>query len=77
MKKERVRGKCLESRSVFRVFSRKHFRKLDLEQEVVRTQEHPNRNGLWILLRKSHFLGRDEVVSERAGGRSYIVRGHP
>lgn len=57
-KKERVKGSCLERGSTFHVFSQKQIRKPNLEQEVVRLPEHPNRKGPWILLRKSHFLGR-------------------
>lgn len=77
LKKEWVRGNCLESRNKFHVFSHKQMRKLNLEQEVVRLQEHPNRKGLWILLRKRHFLGGDEVIGEHAEGKSSVVKSHP
>ena len=62
-------GNCLERRNMFHVFSHKQMRKLNLEQEVVRLQEHLNGKGLWVLLRKSHFLGKDEVVGEHRQGK--------
>lgn len=54
---------------MFHVFSHKQMRKLNLEQEVVRLQEHSNGKGLWVLLRKSQFLGKNEVVGEHREGK--------